>query len=374
MDYRPSPGCQCLPGLTPIPGGHCESSALLNALAYLGYRVSEADIVGGGAGPSFLFTDSSFPFLGGRNRSMREIFLKAAGIAWSRAIPDRDGPGWEKLEGLLGRGLPVPLRVDMRYLPYLYGGKKGPAYMSFGWHWVCLVGLDTARGRALVTDTGHQEVLGISVKDLEAARFSTTRVWPPKGEYVQLEARQESWSLDPDALVRSGLGGVLANYDSRGDWTENPGAGELEGLQGLCHLPGRLAHLDNRVSAYALAPAWSYLAGSIERNGTGGGAFRRLFASFLEARAGDCADPGLRDTCGRLAGLAGEAAQAWTALSKDLDTAARRLGEARGGPARKAALAEGLAATAAGAENILPIEIKLRDAIKAWADAPLGPR
>jgi len=261
----------------------------------------------------------------------------------------------------------------MRYLPYLYGGKNGPAYMSFGWHWVCLIGIDRAEGRAFVTDTSHEEVQSLSLKSLEAARLSATKVWPPRGEYAWIEAKPETWRLDPDALVRKGLAGVLANYDGGGEWAEGPGKASLEGLEGLGQLPERLSRLDASVNAFTLAPAWSYLAASIERNGTGGGAFRKLFAAFLEARAEDCAEPGLRTACAGLVPLAREAAQAWTALSRDLDEAAQGLQAARGGGGRKTAIAAGLAATAAGAEKVVAIETRMRDALKTMIRQTLEP-
>ena len=37
-----------LPDVQVLAGGHCESSAIANALHYLGYPINEASIVGGG--------------------------------------------------------------------------------------------------------------------------------------------------------------------------------------------------------------------------------------------------------------------------------------------------------------------------------------
>ena len=341
------------------PGGHCESSAMLNALSHLGYSIAESDIIGGGAAPSFFFTDEGFPFLGGRNESMRETFFAAAKIPYHVVVPTTADDDWADIGGLLNRGLPVLIRVDMRYLPYLYGGKFGPAYMSFGWHWICLVELNFASGEALVTDTAHTELQRIALRDLGAARSSKTRIWPPRKEYAWIEPKPADWRFNPDALAGSGISGVLANYERGGGWEEKAlkaGWGPLTGIEGLSRLPDRLSGLATRVNIHTLAPAWHYLADSIERNGTGGGAFRRLYAAFLSTRAHDCRDADLHATCSAAAPLAAEAATVWTNLSLALDEAATSLEEARGVKARKAAAANGEAATAEAAGAVCAAE------------------
>lgn len=346
-------GSLSLPNFEPRQGGHCESSALLNALDYLGYGLIEADIVGGGAAPSFLFTDESFPFLGGRNEKMRETFLAAAHIPYRVVVPKKGERDWADIYALLERGIPVVLRVDMRYLPYLYGGRRGPAYLSFGWHWVCLVGVNFDSGEASVTDTEHEGLMRIRLADLEAARSSSTHVYPPRREYAWIEPRPEGWRLDPDALAKAGLAGVLANYGGEGGWAADGGAKEtrqLEGLEGLSLLPGRLKDLDRKVNVHALPAAYHYIAASIERNGTGGGAFRLLYARFLEARARDCHDDKLRAACAGLVPKAQAAAAAWTALATCLDAGAGRIESARGPAALKASVA-GAGAEAALAAN-----------------------
>ncbi|MBI9097980.1 MAG: BtrH N-terminal domain-containing protein [Spirochaetaceae bacterium] len=137
-----------------IAGKHCESSAILNALHYQGYEITEEQIIGAGAAPGFVYEKTAFPFLGGRSKNMRESFSKNTGIPFT-VRQDSDDPRWNEIEGLLEQGIPVILRVDMRYLPYLYGGKYGPKYMSFGWHLVTLFAMDRQKGTALVTDTEH---------------------------------------------------------------------------------------------------------------------------------------------------------------------------------------------------------------------------
>lgn len=65
---------------TVTAGAHCESSAILNALLYSGFDVTECEIVGGGGALSFLFIKDTFPFIAARNTDMKERFFKAAGL------------------------------------------------------------------------------------------------------------------------------------------------------------------------------------------------------------------------------------------------------------------------------------------------------
>ena len=127
-------------------GRHCESSAMLNALLAAGYDFVEAEIIGYGAAPSFVYVPGKFPFIGGRSSDMREVFFATTGISWQSRKPGSRSDAWKEVYATLGRGLPVMLRVDMRYLPYRYNGKYGPAYMSFGWHLITLFKVDLEAG------------------------------------------------------------------------------------------------------------------------------------------------------------------------------------------------------------------------------------
>ena len=101
----------------PVQGEHCESSAILNALVYLGYTVSEYEITGGGGALSFLFMKDTFPFIAARNMDMKERFFEAAGLSWKMVTPEGRDAGWSEIIDVLDRGFPVVLRVDMRFLP-----------------------------------------------------------------------------------------------------------------------------------------------------------------------------------------------------------------------------------------------------------------
>jgi len=348
-----------LPGFEAKSGGHCESSALLNALDYLGYGATEADIVGGAGGISFLFTKGGFPFIGGRSEELRESFMNAAGIRFGVGYAE-GSKSWGTIAELLERGLPVTLRVDLRYLPYRYGGKYGAPYMSFGAHWICLAGIDLAARCAVVTDTEFAGLRRVSLGDLDKARFSNTKAFPPRGEYAWIETRKPEWRLDPDALARRSLRSALANYD-RVD-SRNESGRALVGLRGLADFPEALASIHTAVNAHALAPAYSYMAESIERNGTGGAAFRRFYRDFLVARSRDCAEPRLSEACGRLVPTVEQAMAAWSELASAFDRAAAAIGAVKGS-AKAAAISASEEDSASRARKLYAAESAMRDAL-----------
>lgn len=354
---------------TIVAGGHCESSALVNALRGLGWVVSERDIVGGGGAPSFMFAAEGFPFLGGRSILMRETFLSAAGVPYRVVVPLEGGGGkdasWGPVLDLLETGTPVPLRVDMRFLPYRYGGKIGPKYMSFGWHWITLFGVDYDRRVAFVSDTEFGSLQEIRLVDLDRARRSDLKQWPPRGEYVEL-SRPQAGAETPDrsVLLAAGLAAVLDNYEGKADWSAvagspPPGALPLpSGLAGLEAFPEALRNFDRYAKPWIVGPALSFLAGCIERNGTGGAAFRVLFRDFIAAGKGDIAGLPGADATALLPAL-DASISAWRGLSAEFDATGASITAKSSAADRAAAYAR----CANAAEKVAQAERTLRAAL-----------
>ncbi len=262
-----------LSGAKAVTGRHCESSAIMNALNYLGYPIEESLITGAGGALGFGFDRSPFPFIYARNGDMREQFFKATGIPWQKSADDlMNSPdyGWKQINTLLSQGLPVILRVDMRYLPYLYGGKYGPAYSSFGWHMVCLFGIDWSTEFALVSDTTLPGLQRISLKDLHAARSSKLKLMPPQGEFFWITERADGYTPDWEHLLQHSLRLVAGNYED-------------SSLAALERYGQDLVDLETYSKQAFLLPAvFEFMAGNIEDFGTGGAAFRMLYRDFLQ--------------------------------------------------------------------------------------------
>lgn len=262
-----------LPGVQAIVGRHCESSAIMNAVNYLGYSIPEHLITGAGGALAFSFAKETFPFLAARNADMREQFFIASGISWEKStqsLVDSSDFGWKKINEILSEGFPVILRVDMRYLPYLYGGKYGPSYSSFGWHMVCLFGIDWSKNIAYVSDTALPGLQEISLKDLHKARSSKTKNMPPQGEFFWVNQKAEGYTPNYETMLQHSLRLILGYYE---DYS----------LNALQHYGQDLLELESYSKQSFLLPAvLEYMAGNIEDFGTGGAAFRMLYRDYLQ--------------------------------------------------------------------------------------------
>jgi len=293
-----------------LAGKHCESSAILNMLNYQGYSVSEQQIIGAGSTLGFMFEKGDFPFLGSRNLEMRDEAFSNLGISWQGNNSDKNR-GWEDILKILKEDNPVVLRVDMRYLPYLYGGKYGSRYMSFGWHMICLFGIDGEKQTAIVTDTAQKGFQEIALKDLWKARFSDTKVLPPGGEYYWVEKAPSQFLPEWDQIALNSLRKVshnMVNCPIEGD--------VLAGLEGMKDFPGTIANLQNQVPSYLMGHVLPHMAGCIESFGTGGAAFRQMYGEFLSERAKEGGNPALKTAADKLS----LAEEFWHRLAEELTT------------------------------------------------------
>jgi len=317
-------GSFILPNINVVKGVHCESSAIMNALHYLDYDMSEAVVAGGGGAPAFSFMhlQGNFPFLGGRSHNMREVFFKGAGIKWHFTRPKDSSAPWAPLLQILRKGIPVVLRVDMRYLPYLYEGHYGPPYMSFGWHMITLFGIDSQTKKAYVSDTGQEGLQEIKLEDLEKARFSNTKIFPPMGEYYWIENKPSDYYLDWRKLTLNAINQVIKNMET----THPPAQAGFQakmGLVGLKNLGKEIMNIETTVQNMFMIPiVFNFWYGCIETNGTGGAAFRILFRDFLEA-AGEKAE-GVETI--KAVEAANASIAAWHALANGFKEAAARIG------------------------------------------------
>jgi hypothetical protein len=273
----------------------------------------------------------NFPFLGGRSYNMKEVFFEGAGIKWFFKRPKHSSGDWDPLLDILKRGMPVVLRVDMRYLPYLYGGHYGPPYMSFGWHMVTLFGVDSNKNMAFISDTAQDGLQEIKLEDLEKARFSDTKVFPPLGEYYWIEKKPSSYELNWKKLTQNAIAQVVKNMKDTPPLTQECISAK-SGLDGLKHLGNEIVNIETTIQNRFMIPiVFNFWYGCIETNGTGGAAFRILFRNFLKV-AGEKAK-GL-DTRKAIKAVDASIA-AWHELALGFKEAAKKIGSIQNREERK---------------------------------------
>ena len=257
-------------GFKAINGKHCESSAMLNALRFQGVDIDENLINGFGSSLGFIFIkDSGFPFLGTRNTYLKENFSKATGINYQEIKATNSQQAYDSAKKILKQGIPVVLRVDMRYLPYLWGGRYGSKYTSFGWHFVTLVKLDEKAGFAWVTDT-NRGLCRVKIPNLMKARASREG-FLQADNYAYYFVNPAAVKINYRAALNNSLETLISEY-------QKPN-GVLTQLK---EFPSNIEKIETFVpNKYMLKPLFFTFYGYIDEFGTGGSGFRNFYRDFL---------------------------------------------------------------------------------------------
>lgn len=260
------PTARIVPGFSHQPGHHCASTALADLARWNGLPWSEAMCFGLGAGVGFTYVerDGETPsrLIIPRAAELELAFLDAIGLpqAWRRHSDA--AAAWDAVRAELDSGRPVLMLTDLYYLDYY------ETTTHFSGHALVLAGYDPEQRVAYTADTERPGLQQTSLASLARARQSrhfptpVEHNWLPGGPW-QLQRplgeavpaallRAARQMLEPD-VPGNGIAGLRLWADRIGQWAEQPD--------------------------WAWAARFAYQI--IERRGTGGAAFRRLYRAFL---------------------------------------------------------------------------------------------
>ena len=323
-------------------GRHCETGALGNVLAYYGVTAphtgrefSEAMLlgIGGGIGCSCgLLELDAGPrfFFGGRHAEPKVLLIEQVcdrlGIGTSLCETASAARAAADLEAVLSAGRPAPVWVDMALLPYL----AIPEGAHFGGHVVVVYAIDDATGDVLLADRAARGVCAAAA-DFAAARASKFRPFPPHHKMLEIVAPEEP--VEPQTLERAVYRGIsdccrqlqhgpISNVGLSvlAKWADAVGDDkDSKGWPRLFRQPAELYG--------ALTSTFHF----IETAGTGGGAFRWMFAEFLEEAADVLSKPAMQESAAQYR----ECARLWSEVARaalpddvpDLRTARELLAE-----------------------------------------------
>ncbi len=270
-------------------GKHCWTTALKNVLDWNGLDLSEEMLFGLSGGIGFIYWYMKLmpaPFIGTRYGKGIDPLLdtcKRIGAEVSVEQTSSAEKGHEELKRQLREGQPALIFVDMAYLPYLALPEKA----HFGAHTVVVFGLDERRGKVCIADRCNKPVT-VSTEVLKKARSSKFAPFPPKNKLLRIEYPpkisnlagpiRESISRCCEQMLRPpikniGLAGIQKWADLVPKWRR-----QFKGMD----LLGCLFN----VFLY------------IEISGTGGGAFRKMYAEFLSQARAVLGKPALEETVG----------------------------------------------------------------------------
>ncbi|MGH2922780.1 MAG: BtrH N-terminal domain-containing protein [Solirubrobacterales bacterium] len=288
-----------VPGYTHLPGNHCGSTALRNLLGFHGVEVSEEMAFGLGAGACFFYVvlEESSPtrFTNGRAAKLEESFLELTGAPLRLRTDDDPDRSWELAREAVDEGRPALLLTDLYYLDH-YGRSA-----HFPGHAVVLAGYDPER--AWLSDTGFEELQTTALENLAKARHSKQPVFQLEGHVIDVP---EPTRLDAEAV----RGAAPAAIERAAKEMLKPSLGEYQGAPALRRLADEIGDWPGATDDWQWCARFLYQV--IERRGTGGGNFRRMYSRFL-------AEVGREE-----AGLAADAAERWTSLAAAAHAASER--------------------------------------------------
>jgi hypothetical protein len=278
-----------VPGYVHTPGNHCGSTALRNLLAFHGADVSEEMAFGLGAGACFFYIvlegQSPSRFTNGRTGRLEETFVELTSSPLVMETEADEGRAWRIARAAVDAGRPVLLLSDLYYLDH-YGTSA-----HFPGHAVVLAGYDDEV--AYLSDTAFEELQTTKLENLVKARHSKHPAYPLDGQMLHL----------PGGEVIGDLRGAIPAAVARAvEEMVEPTMGEFQGLPALRRLAAEVADWPAQAADWQWCARFLYQV--IERRGTGGGNFRRMYARFLE-------EAGYEE-----APLAAEAAERWTAVAE----------------------------------------------------------
>ena len=294
-----------LEGFEPFVGKHCETTALKRVLDYHGLPLSEEMLFGLGGGVGFIYwytKQMPSPFVGGRYSKIPD-FLKSIcrriGADMSAVETSSSKKGYEELKALLRAGEPVVVYGDMVYLPYL----AIPEMAHFGGHTFVVFGLDEAKDEVYIYDRGRNPVT-VSIADLARARGSKFPPFAPKNRLLKIKYPSKVGNLE--AGIKESIQECCQNMLKPP--IKNIG---LAGMEKWSKLVVKWPEQFREINLWgALMNGFIY----IETGGTGGSAFRSMYAQFLEEASPIIDKPALKE----VAEMMHQSAAVWSQIASGL--------------------------------------------------------
>jgi len=261
------------------PGVHCESSALHDIFEFHGFKFSEPMIFGLGSGLGFVYWYSksgdmvlqpSYPFVGGRARDLYNNLCSSLGVSVKVNKTSSKKRAYETLKDLIDMDIPVMIFVDMPYLKYL----GLPEQAHFGSHVVVIAGIDEDKGIVYIADTMYKGLQTATLKELEEARASTFKPFPPQNRWFTFKFPDKITPVE--VAIRNAISKTAKSM-------LYPPIKNL-GVKGINHFADeivkwpKLFPVDNAL--YRQFYEVNYVM--MEEDGTGGGLFRYLYSRFLK--------------------------------------------------------------------------------------------
>jgi hypothetical protein len=284
-------------------GKHCWTTALKNVFSYHGLNLSEEMLFGLGGGIGFIYWYMklmSAPFIGTRYGKGVEPLIDTCRRIGAQATIFQTGSvtkGHEELKKQLRQDEPALVFVDMPYLPYL----AIPENAHFGGHTVIVFGLDEQNDTVYISDRCEKPVT-IGIEDLKKARSSKFPPFPPKNKLLKLKHPSKITNLEE---------GITESIRECCNSMLKPPIKNI-GLAGMKKWASLVPQWTKQFTGLNLIGCLFNIFLYIEISGTGGSAFRKMYAKFLKEASSILNKPTLKET----AEMFSESANLWSEIAK----------------------------------------------------------
>jgi len=291
-----------LEGFEPFVGKHCETTALKRVLGYHALHLSEEILFGLGGGIGFIYwyiKTMPAPLIGGRYGRLTDFsrnICRRIGAELTIVETSSSKKGYEELKAQLCSGEPAVVYVDMVYLPYLVI----PEVAHFGGHAIVVFGLDEPSDEVCVYDRGKNPVT-VSINDLTRARGSQFPPFPPKNRILKITYPAKIGNLEEG--IKESIRECCQNM-------LEPPIRNI-GLAGIEKFSKTVMRWPEQFQGISLLGALMNGFMYIEIGGTGGSAFRSMYARFLEEASHVINQPVLKE----VAEMMWESAAAWSEVA-----------------------------------------------------------
>ena len=280
------------------PGKHCASTVLSDLTYFYGLNFSEPFCFGLGSGLGVFYLEgeifSPTRMLMTRAQDLEGNFFRALGIDFEWKKEPEPEKGWEKVRQYLDQQIPVLVHADIYHLDH-YQSKT-----HFPGHVVCLWGYDPDKNTVFLADTGWEGLIELPLDSLQKARYSKVPFFALEGDYFPVILPEKINNFEP--RIKNAL---LLQADLLLEFGEMGGFA-WSGVEALKRISQQITSWKD-ASDSKWCFRWAYQI--IEKRGTGGGGFRKLYAQFLR-EAGEFL-PELKE----LAGEMEEIAKLWSELA-----------------------------------------------------------
>ncbi len=276
----------------PQSGKHCITNSLKQIFAFNGFYISEAMLLGLGSGLSWFYMENKavpFPIISGRTKPLdfENALSDNIGIKIKVNKTSSVKKAWDGLLRMIEYNKPVMLYVDMPYLNYL----NMPKDAHFGGHSVVVYGIDEINEVVYVSDRdGKDNQLKVNgkilandfylvpIEELVAARNSKHGPFPAQNKWLEFDFN--SFNGITSEMIHKAINKNLEEL-------LNPPVKNLS-ISGIEKFSKAVLRWCDFSNTKLKASAINNFFMIDERGGTGGAAFRSMYADFLQEASTIC--------------------------------------------------------------------------------------